>query len=729
MHSLSSAITVRAAHGLVGAALGSLGLYYVIQAFPTKYRLKAVVTGLGLTQLALPLARVFSTDLLEFGEWQGLYLFECGLAVFALACVLALKLPPSDRYRVFEPLDFFTFSLFAAGSAGLAAVLSLGRLLWWTSAPWLGVVLAASIVLLCAATWIEHNRRNLMINTRWLASADLLRLGLAILLIRLVLSEQSTGAIGFFQTLGLANTQLQTLFALMLLGAVVGVAASAWLINPARVAEHLIIAVAAICIGCLMDASATSLTRPEQMYVSQFLLAFGSTFFIGPAMVAGIGRVIAQPGNLISFIVLFGMAQNMGGLLGSALLGIVQVVREKYHSSQLVEHLVLTDPQVAARVQAYASLYGRSIDDPAQRQAQGMRALSSVATREANVLAYNDVFLLIGCISIATGLWILSVLVWQRYLRPSLSVAPSSCFHCAPMNTPADTTAIAEQQRRRIGGVIGFGGLALLGVALVLYAWRLPPFVSAIEHTENAMVNGQITVIAPQVSGYVTQVPVQDFAHVKPGQLLAKIDDRIYAQQLEQAKAQVQTAQANLANWEQQRHSADATIAEQRAALSSNQAQRDRTRSAYARTQQLASQQLVSEQDRDTAFAAHAQADASVAQARAAVQAAEENARSVTVNRAALQAAVANAQAAVRLAQINLDNTRIFAPRDGQLGQLSVRQGAYVTNGTQLMSLVPDTLWIVANFKETQMPRIRVGQRASFSVDALDNARLHGRVQ
>ncbi|NIJ77042.1 multidrug resistance efflux pump [Xanthomonas campestris] len=300
------------------------------------------------------------------------------------------------------------------------------------------------------------------------------------------------------------------------------------------------------------------------------------------------------------------------------------------------------------------------------------------------------------------------------------------------MNTPAASTSPADLQRRRrrrIGGVIGFGGLALLGVALVLYAWRLPPFVSAVERTENAMVHGQITVIAPQVSGYVTEVPVQDFAHVKQGQLLARIDERIYAQQLEQARAQLQTAQANLSNWDQQRHSADATIAEQRATLSSNQAQRDRSRSAYARTQQLADQKLVSEQDRDTAFAARAQADAGVAQARAAVQAAEENARSVTVNRAALEAAVANAQAAVQLAQINLDNTRILAPRDGQLGQLGVRQGAYVTNGTQLMSLVPDTLWIVANFKETQLAKIRIGQRASFTVDALDNARLHGRVQ
>lgn len=72
-------------------------------------------------------------------------------------------------------------------------------------------------------------------------------------------------------------------------------------------------------------------------------------------------------------------------------------------------------------MQAYASLYGRSIGDPALRQAQGVRTLGTVATREANVLAYNDVFLLIGCIAIATGVWILSVLVWRRYLRPSVS--------------------------------------------------------------------------------------------------------------------------------------------------------------------------------------------------------------------------------------------------------------------------------------------------------------------
>jgi len=432
VHSLGSAISVRAAHGLVGAALSSLGLYYMIQAFPARHRLKAVVTGLGLTQLALPLARVFSTELLEFGEWRGLYLFELGLAMFALACVLLLKLPPGDRYRVFEKLDAVTFVLFAGGSAGLAAVLSFGRVLWWTSTPWLGVVLAASIALLTAAVAIEHNRKRPMLNTRWLASGDIARLVLAVLLIRLVLSEQATGAIGFFQNIGLNNDQMQTLFWLMLLGATCGIIASALLISPQRVSEHLIIAVAAISIGCFLDARATSLTRPEQMYMSQFLLAFGSTFFVAPAMIAGIGRVATQPGNLISFVVMFGMAQNMGGLIGSAFLGTLQTVREKFHANQLMDNLVLTDPQVAARLQAYASAYARALPDAAARQTQAMRTLSGIVTREANVLAYNDVFLTIGLIAIANLVWLLYYMMKRDRQRARDALAATSAAPSSP---------------------------------------------------------------------------------------------------------------------------------------------------------------------------------------------------------------------------------------------------------------------------------------------------------
>ena len=298
-------------------------------------------------------------------------------------------------------------------------------------------------------------------------------------------------------------------------------------------------------------------------------------------------------------------------------------------------------------------------------------------------------------------------------------------------NPPPDAEPAARQaarRRRRLLGLTGFALLALLGVGVVLYAWQLPPFTSALQTTENAMVRGQTTLISPQVSGYVTDVPVQDFQHVRKGALLVAIDDRIYRQQLDQARAQLQSAEANLANWTQQHRSAEANVAQSRAVIASNAAQERRTRSALRRADQLAHEHLLSEQDRDTAFAANAQAEANLSQSRAGLEVARQGVRSVGVNLAVLEAAVASARAAVQLAQINFDNTRIHAPRDGQLGQVTVRQGAYVTNGTQLMALVPDTMWVIANFKETQMAQVRLGQPASFTVDALGGERLRGRV-
>ncbi len=102
VNDLSSALMVRAAHGMVAAALSSLGIYYQIQAWPAKHRLKALTIGITGSSLAIPLARLFSTELLQLDEWRGLYFFELGLALISLACVMALKLPPGDRRKVFE---------------------------------------------------------------------------------------------------------------------------------------------------------------------------------------------------------------------------------------------------------------------------------------------------------------------------------------------------------------------------------------------------------------------------------------------------------------------------------------------------------------------------------------------------------------------------------------------------------------------------------------------------
>ena len=433
VNDLGSAIAVRAAHGMVGAALTSLGLYYTLQAFPAKHRLKGLVLGLGFSQLALPLARIFSSELLEFGEWRGLYLFELGLALLSLACVLALKLPPGDRIKTFEPLDFLTFSLFAPGVALLCAVLSLGRFGWWTETAWLGWALAGAIVLITAGFAVEHHRARPLLNTRWLTSASIIRLGVAITLIRIVLSEQATGAVGFLTALGMTNDQMQGLFGVVLLGSVAGLAASAMTIHPKRIAMPIVVSLILMTIGALIDAHATNLTRPANMYVSQFLLGFGGTFFLGAAMLSGMSGVIAEPRNLISFSVLFGMAQNLGGLLGAALLGTFQIVREKFHSSILVESLTLQNPLVAARIQGSAGATSGVLADPALRNAEAVVSLGAAATREANVLAYNDVFLLIACIAIGTLIWAMVRLLINRYAPAPVAATVAAAAPSSPV--------------------------------------------------------------------------------------------------------------------------------------------------------------------------------------------------------------------------------------------------------------------------------------------------------
>jgi len=295
--------------------------------------------------------------------------------------------------------------------------------------------------------------------------------------------------------------------------------------------------------------------------------------------------------------------------------------------------------------------------------------------------------------------------------------------------TTSTTTTQQKSNRNVIVSGLLFALIALIGVLIVLYAWNLPPFHSALQTTENALVRGQVTIISPQLSGYVVEVDVQDYQTVRQGQLLMRIDDRIYQQRLDQARAQLAAQRAALANFTQSQRTASATIAQNQAAVANAAAQAQRANADLRRVEELAADGSLSARERDAARATRAQTVAAAEQARAALEIARQNARTVDVNHASLEAAVANAEAAVRLAEIDLANTRIVAPRDGQLGQVSVRLGAFVNAGAQLTALVPQTMWVVANMKETQMADVRLGQNVTFSVDALNHAKLRGHVE
>jgi hypothetical protein len=348
------------------------------------------------------------------------------MALICLGCVFLLKLPPGDRFKTFEKLDFLTFAILASGVALLCAVLSLGRIDWWLEAPWIGVASACSLVLIMAGLAIEHNRANPLLMTRWLGSGTMIRLALAVILIRMVLSEQSTGAVGFMQMLNMSYQQMHTLYVVMLAGAISGLVVSALTINPAHLLMPLVISLALMATGSVMDSFSSNLTRPQNLYISQFLLGFGGTFFLGPTMVLGTKNVLANPRNLVSFSVMFGICQNLGGLIGAALLGTFQIVREKYNSSMIVEHLTLLDPRVAARVQSGGSAYGGIVADPELRNLMGIRSLATAATREANVMAYNDVFMLIAIIAILTMIWIFIRSLWlMSTTKAATPVQPS----------------------------------------------------------------------------------------------------------------------------------------------------------------------------------------------------------------------------------------------------------------------------------------------------------------
>jgi multidrug resistance efflux pump len=267
------------------------------------------------------------------------------------------------------------------------------------------------------------------------------------------------------------------------------------------------------------------------------------------------------------------------------------------------------------------------------------------------------------------------------------------------------------------------------GLFLILHAWQLVPFSGGAEMTENAYVRGQVTIMSPQVSGYVADVPVKDFERVKAGQVLVRIDDRIYLQKVRQAEATLKGQQAQLDSLEQKRRSAEARLASGKATISSAQVALKTAESTYQRNKGLAASAIVSQSALEQSTSVLEQARAALAQAVSNQQVLEQDLASVDVSRAGYEAALEGAKAALELARIDLANTRIVAPADGRLSEVGARKGAYVTAGTQLVALVPDRIWITANFKETQLSGIHIGQAVRFTVDALDHRSFSGKVE
>ncbi|WP_312554331.1 MFS transporter [Massilia sp.] len=426
------AVAVRAASGFAGAAATTLSMLYMLQAAPRAYTGKMVVLGVGIPQLATPLAWLLSPTLLVFGQWHNLYLFEAGLALCSLAAVVVLKLPPGMHIKVFEKRDFLTFALMAPGAAMLVAVLAQGYSHWWFDEPWLAYLLMGALVLILAALYLEHHRANPLLQTRWLVTPNILRFVVGAFLIRFLTSEQTYGAVGLLRTLGMGPDQMQPLFGVILLGTIAGMLASALTFSPKTLIPQLIAAIVLFGLAAMLDYGRTSMDRPQDFYVSQFLVALGSGMFMGPLVLLGITQALKfGPNYVVTFTVVLSMTQTLGAMTGSAMLSTYQLHREQVYSTELVADVNPTDPQVARRLQLQQGIYSPLVLDPVQRAAQSAALLSQITRREANVRAFNDVFALSGILALLFLSWSLFVAV-RAAIRNRRAEAAAASDNPAP---------------------------------------------------------------------------------------------------------------------------------------------------------------------------------------------------------------------------------------------------------------------------------------------------------
>jgi hypothetical protein len=403
---------------MAAAALVTLTIYYFLQAFPVKLRPLSLIFGISLTQLGPALARIVPVELLAGDHWRGLHLLELGVALTALAAINAVPLPPSDRTRQFEALDLVTIGLFIPAMLLLCGVLAEGRVLWWTDAPWLGWALAGSVPLFAAAILIEYWRARPLLQIKWIGARDIMRFAVVAILVRLALAEQTYGSVGLLTFSGLNNDQLHVLFAVVAAAMVLGMTTAALTLSERRIPYQVLAASLIIALAAWLDSHANNLTRPSQLMLSQALIGFGTTLFIGPALVYGFLRMLSHGGShFVTFVVLFSSTQNIGGLAGSSLLGAYQTMAARLHATALAEHLAGADPQVAARIQAGATALSGAVTDPFARGAQGAGLLGQALAREANILAFNDTFRFVAMLALITAAYLVYVIASNTVSR------------------------------------------------------------------------------------------------------------------------------------------------------------------------------------------------------------------------------------------------------------------------------------------------------------------------
>ena len=309
--------------------------------------------------------------------------------------------------------------------------------------------------------------------------------------------------------------------------------------------------------------------------------------------------------------------------------------------------------------------------------------------------------------------------------RPRPSTAPAEAeVELGSKSEPADQPPKAKPGRRAGALVAGLSAAALLAATGYVYWDDAAHF----EATDDAFIAARQFAVAAKASGFVAEVPVADNQHVAAGDVIARIDDRDYRAALAAAEAQAAAAKANV-------DSADAQLQVQQAQIEQGQAQLESAEAALAFAEQqasryddLAQRGAGTVQNAQQYSSALRQQQAAVKTAKAALTTAERQVAALNAQRASAEAALAQANAQLDQAKLNLSYTVVTAAQPGRVVNLSAAVGQFASAGTSLSMFVPDEVWVVGNFKETQLDAMRPGQSVTIAIDAYPERALHGHV-
>jgi len=289
--------------------------------------------------------------------------------------------------------------------------------------------------------------------------------------------------------------------------------------------------------------------------------------------------------------------------------------------------------------------------------------------------------------------------------------------------TPAPAPAPPPPRRRLPRRYFLIGLIVLLVAGLTFYLVN-----RGFESTDDAFIEAHVLQISPQIAGLVSKVYVEDNQQIKAGDLLVELDPRDNQAVYDSAKANSDSAEAKLAQAEASLTSAKASLAQAQADVSETQANAENAEKELTRSKELRQRGVTSQQDLDNALASELASRATLEGRGKRVLAATAE---VTMNEAAVNSAKAQVELAKSMqetARLRLSYTKIYAPHDGLVTRKNVEPGNYVQTGAVLMAVVPRDVWVVANYKETQLNHMRPGQPVNIKVDAYPSMRFEGQV-